>query len=555
MEDISQNFLRGNKNVKTPNVVEHVTSEEWKYRANEIIKCRKDPIYFANNYYTIISVRDSCKKIIELYTKQEEFVNTLVKNDRTICLASRQSGKTTSYCIFVLWLAIFNKDKNILICANKEATSLEFIQRIKLAYELMPLWLKPGVEVDGWNKKSIKFSNGCKISGIATSSDSARGQSCDILILDEFAFVPNNIADEFWQSVYPVISSGKNTKVIIVSTPNGAQGMFYETYERALLGIDKEGWVPFCIEWWEVPGRKEKWKEKTLASMNGDLRKFNQEFGNKFHGSTYTLIPADKLKYYKEYAENKNNPEPIEEGIDLHGIFKLKIYEQPKKGATYVLGADTGEGIGKDYSTGMVFDISDTSNVRQVASFADNIIGQTEFAYVLAKIGSKYNKAFIAMENNGISKATVEALNIIFEYENIINYGTHDAARLGIHSHNTIKVNACLWLKDLMGYKEINIIVNEKQLIFEMGFFERKVPSHVTVFQAVSGKNDDYMMAFIWAMYCIHSGISENYFIVDKHFLTDQGIEIPHLIKNFGDGYYELDGISSFNLLPTTEKW
>ena len=357
MNDISQNYLRGNKNVKTPNVIEHVDVNEYKRRVSEIIKCRKDPIYFANNYYTIVSVRDSCKKIIELYSKQEQLINTFIDNDRIVCLASRQSGKTTGYCIYILWEALFNKDKNILICANKETTALEFIQRIKLAYELMPLWLKPGVEIDGWNKKSIKFSNGCKITGIATSSDSARGFSCDIIVLDEFSFVPNNIASEFWQSVYPVISSGKHTKVIMVSTPNGASGLFYEIYERALLGIDEDGWKHFRIDWWEVPERNDAWKRKTIASMGGDIRQFNQEFGNKFLGSTYTLIPADKLRYFKETVEDKKQAEPIEENIDLHGLFKLKIWEQPKKDRTYILGADTGEGIGKDFSTGLVFDI------------------------------------------------------------------------------------------------------------------------------------------------------------------------------------------------------
>ena len=544
-------YLRGNTNVKTANVTEHVDVNEYKKRVTEIIRCKNDPIYFANKYYTIIG--DNGKQIIELYPKQEKLIKSFCDNDKTVVLASRQSGKTTGYCIFILWYTLFNQDKNVLICANKEVSSLEFISRIKLAYEFLPLWLKPGVIEDGWNKKSIKFSNGCKITGVATSSDSARGQSCDLLILDEFAFVPSNIADEFWQSVYPVISRRKNSKIIIVSTPNGAQGLFYEIYERAKLGIDKEGWQQFKIDWWEVPERDNEWKEKILAGLNNDKRKFDQEFGNVFHGSSYTLIPGDILKQYKEFGERKDKLKPIEEDIDPHGMYKLNIWHKPNKNKTYVIGADTGEGIGKDYSTALVFDITDTSKITQVASFADNIIGNIEFAYVLAKIGKKYGSACIAMENNGISKATVETLNVVFEYENIVSYGTNDASRIGIHSHNTIKFNACVWLKDLMKYNDINIIINDINLIYEMGWFERKVPSPQPIFKAVSGKNDDYMMAFIWAMYCIHSGIVENYYIVDKYFLTNQGIEIPHLIKTYNNGYYN-DEFSSFNMLPAAEQ-
>jgi hypothetical protein len=546
----SNTFLRGNPNVKVAKATEYVTKQEYVYRVKEIIKCKKDIIYFANTYYTIIG--DNGKEIIQLYEKQAELVKCFQNNKNICTLASRQSGKSTAYCIYLLWYALFNEDKSMLICANKESTALSFISRIKMAYELIPNWLKPGIEVDGWNKKSIKFGNGCSITGLATSSDSARGFSCDILVLDEIAFVPNNIIDEFWQSVYPIISAKPNGQIIMVSTPNGAQGLFYETYEKATLKMNSNAWVPFRIDWWDRPGRDDKWKKQILDELNNDMRKFAQEFGNAFHGSSYTLIPGKLTKQYKEYIAGNNN-EPKIKYLDKHKLHYFNEWYNYSKNRTYVIGADTGEGIGSDYSTILVFDITNTTQIRLVASYADNTISPSAFGYVLAKMGALYNNAYIVMENNGVSKSAIDSLYINYEYENIVTYGSKDLSRIGILSHNDIKVDACLWLRDFITNSNINIIIDDAKLIYEMNWFERKIPSHKPVYQAVAGKNDDYMMSFIWAMYALTTKLIENYYIVEKYFVSSEGIEIPHIIKNVNDPYY-IDNDFSSGLLPSPDK-
>lgn len=523
------NTYRGNTNLKGENTVDYISQEEYDFRVNEIIKCKNDIIYFAENYYTIVSI-DRGKEIISLYPKQKELLKCLVDNNRTVVLASRQSGKSSMYCIFSLWLALFNPDKKILIVANKEATALEIVSRIRLAYELIPNWLKCGVKV--WNKGQIIFGNDSAIEGIATSADSARGKSCSILIIDECAFISPSLMESFYQSVYPIVSSGKNSKVIMVSTPNGVGNLFYETYENARLGIDKEGWKPFRMDWWDVPDRDEKWKEKQIASFNNDLTRFQQEFGNAFFGSSYTLLKTDIIQKYKNFVLSDKWFKPKETDIE-NTIYKFKQWFKPEKNNTYLIGGDIADGIGNDSSIILVFDITNGKHIKQVASFNENTISTVEFSYVLVKLASIYNNAHIAVEANGIGRSILDSLESIYSYENVINYG--GTKESGIFSHVQTKANACIWARNITSLIEIDIY--EKLLVAEMEYFEKKL-GKFNIYQAVSTKHDDFMMSFIWALFCLQEEIIDNYYNVERYETTKLNINIPTIIRNYNGEYF-----------------
>ena len=353
----TKQFVRGNEYLKAPHHIEYIPKKDYKWRVKELAKCKKDPIYFAEHYYYIINPEKG-KHIIKLYSKQRELIRTMVDKDRIVVLASRQVGKTTAYNIFALWTAMFYPEQSILICANTGDSASEFVSRIRMAYELIPMWLKPGVLE--WNKRSLKFSNESKIMA-APTSPGVRGKTGNILILDEMAFVDSNIEKEFWEAVYPVVSSSTGTKVIMVSTPNGTGNLFFETWDRAVMGLSEDGWTPFRIDWFEVPGRDQAWKKKQIASLNGDMRAWAQEFGNQFFGSSQTLIEANKIREFKEIViklqEQEVEPLIVNMGTG-DDIFNVKIWEPVKTNATYTIGADVGEGIGGDASTMLVFDMS-----------------------------------------------------------------------------------------------------------------------------------------------------------------------------------------------------
>jgi hypothetical protein len=287
-----------NKNLTKGNIVHPMSQELSDFRVKEIARCMYDPVYFIENYYYIISPKFG-KGIITMYEKQRELLKCMINNNRVVTLASRQVGKTTSYCMFICYMLCFQKHKNVILLANKLSTSKGILRRIKFAFELLPKWLKPGVTE--WNKESITLTNGCTVKAFAASSDGARSEAANVLVIDEMAFVPNNVVDELWGSAYPTISSSKDSKVILVSTPNGTGNKFYELYNA---GITKEGrddvlekWTPFRIDWWDVPDRDEEWKQKQIVAFNYDMRKFNQEFGNCAGGKTLVTV---KDKYTGE---------------------------------------------------------------------------------------------------------------------------------------------------------------------------------------------------------------------------------------------------------------
>lgn len=537
IEDGTFGGLRGNTAIKAANQRVYTTQSEAKVIAEEIYRCMEDIVYFAENYFTIVSYRG--KEIIKLYPKQKELLEQIAKNQNTIVLAARQAGKSTVYTIFALWYAMFNKDKGVLICANKFMTAKELMERIQLAYELLPSWLKLGCKE--FNKGRMVFENDSRIEISATSASSARGKSGEILIIDEAAFVPPNIMDEFIQSVLPIVSSRPDSKIIAVSTPNGTGNWYYETYHKALYNIGEDGWKSFRIDWWDVPGRDERWKQKKIAEFNNDLRKFAQEYGNNFLGSSQTLINAKVIEKYKEVSENYAEAEifPIKD-------WEAKIWHKPEKKRTYILGCDIAEGVGGDFSIALIFDVTDTAKIKLCASFSNNMISPTDFAYVVAKLSSKYNKAMIAGERNGIGRSTMDTIWNVYEMENVLCWKGKNENMLnpGIFSHNNIKVEACIWAKFILESELFEIEFNDKNILFEMEYFEKKANTTRSVYQAVDGKHDDYMMALIWALWMIEPTVADFNFIVESTTTTPTGIPVPRIIKNDTideDEYYSMD--------------
>lgn len=514
-------FFRGNESLKAENFKEYVSAEEYKRRVREIARCRNDITYFSDNYYTIIAPKLG-KHVIKTFPKQRELLRFFQENDRICCLSARQTGKTTSMAIFALHTALFNNDKFIFFAANRLKTSKTFIKRVKLAYELLPNWLKSGIVK--WDVTTIEFSNGSIIEGDATSSDSGRSSSAEILLIDEGAFIPN--FEEFWGSVYPIISAEQGTKVIICSTPNGTGNLFYEFYESARLGTSEDGWKQFTMNWYDKPGRDEKWLAKTKASMRNQVL-FAQNFLNVFTGSSYTLFKAEDIEKFKKTVLASDYAEPKEIEI-RNSIHKYNVWHAPVKGRTYLAGADVGDGIGEDDSTVHIFDITEgMNNMFETASFSSNAVSTTEFSYILALMSTRYNNAHIAVEANGLGRALLDNLRNLFNYENIINYGGKRGS--GIMSHHQIKAEACRFARDFA--TNANLRIMDRYLVAELEYFEKMI-SKLDVYCAKSGKHDDHTMALIWAIFVMQEKIIDNYYMVESYVTTKFGGNLPAKVKN-----------------------
>jgi hypothetical protein len=280
MADPKEKYYLGNDKLPTADTLHEYTPD----MVNEIKKCKKNILYFAENHFYIINL-DRGKERIALYPCQKRVLRSLRDNRFVILLSSRQSGKTTQMTVYCLWNACFNEDQRILIVANKEQTAKNIFKRVRLAYEMLPNYLKPGVVEYG--QTSMTLTNGSSIGISTTSSDAGRGDSCNCLILDELAFIDNHIVEKFWESVYPIISSSKKSKIFIASTPNGTGNLFHTLFMGATDG--NNNWKAERIDWWEIPGRDEKWKHDTIKTL-GSAEAFSQEFGNEFlHGGESSI--------------------------------------------------------------------------------------------------------------------------------------------------------------------------------------------------------------------------------------------------------------------------
>ena len=472
----SETYL-GNPNLK--NVGQNV---EWTEETlQEYVKCKDDPLHFVENYVKIIHV-DQGLVPFEMYPYQREMIHKLNDNRFVICKMPRQTGKSTTIIAFLLHYLLFNESVNIAMLANKGATARELLSRLQLAYEHLPKWLQQGVVI--WNKGNIEVENGSKVVAAATSSSAVRGSSFNIIFLDEFAHVPQNIAESFFTSVYPTISSGESTKVLIVSTPLGLN-MFYKMWIEAEEG--RSDYVPIEVHWSEMPGRDGKWKEETIR--NTSEVQFTQEFECEFVGSTYTLIAPSKLRtmVFKSPVHSANN---------------LDVYEQPKKNRTYALVADTAQGKGVDYSAFSVFDVSEMP-YKQVAVYRDNQISPMLYPNVIYNVGNKYNNAHVLVEVNDIGSQVADTLHYDLEYENImiitmrgragqqIGGGFAKNIQLGLRTSKQIKRIGCAALKDLI--EQDQLIVPDFNTIKELTTFALQN----NTYQAEEGSHDDIAMTLV----------------------------------------------------------
>ena len=417
-----------------------------------------------------------------MYDYQRDMINKFNDNRFVICKMPRQTGKSTTIIAFLLHYLLFNESVNIAILANKGAVARELLSRLQLAYEHLPKWLQQGAVV--WNKGNIEVENGSKVIAAATSSSAVRGSSINVIFLDEFAHVPQNIAESFFTSVYPTISSGESTKVLIVSTPLGLN-MFYKMWIEAEEG--RSDYVPIEVHWSEMPGRDEKWKAETIR--NTSEVQFTQEFECEFVGSTYTLISPSKLRsmVFKTPLHTNNN---------------LSVYEEPKKNHTYALVADTSQGKGVDYSALVVFDVSQMP-YKQVAVFRDNTISPLLYPNVIYNVGNKYNGAHVLIEVNDIGSQVADTLHYDLEYENImivtmrgragqqIGGGFAKNIQLGLRTSKQIKRIGCATLKDLI--EQDQLIVPDFNTIKELTTFALQN----NTYQAEEGAHDDIAMTLV----------------------------------------------------------
>ena len=473
----------GNPNLKRANVQQEWTEEQVK----EYARCMQDPLYFIQNYVRIVSLDEGLIPF-KMYPFQKEMVGTFHKNRFTICKLPRQSGKSTTMISYLLHYSLFNPSVNIAILANKAATARDLLGRLQLAYEHLPKWLQQGVM--SWNKGSLELENGSKILASSTSASAVRGGSYNIIFLDEFAYVPSNVAEQFFSSVYPTISSGKSTKVMIVSTPHG-MNMFYKLWTDA--EEKRNTYVPIEVHWSEVPGRDEKWRKETIA--NTSEQQFQTEFECEFLGSIDTLISPHKLRTlaYK-------TPETSNAGLD--------VYEQPQKDHTYFITADVSRGTKNDYSAYVVFDVTQVP-YRVVAKFRDNEIKPLLFPQKIYHVARAYNQAFVLVEVNDIGEQVANALQFDMEYDNLVMASMRGRAgqimgggfsggraQLGVRTTKAVKKIGCSNLKQLL--ESDKIIIEDFDCINELSTFIVKGSS----FEADDGCNDDLvacMFIFCWA--------------------------------------------------------
>jgi len=454
----------------------------------EIQKCMEDPQYFVENYIKIVSL-DKGLVPFKMYNFQKDMLGTFHKNRFTICKLPRQSGKSTIMVSYLLHYALFNENKNIAILANKASTARDLLGRLQLAYENLPKWLQQGVL--SWNKGSLELENGSKILAASTSASAVRGSSFNIIFLDEFAFVPATVAEQFFSSVYPTISSGQSTKVIIVSTPMG-MNMFYKLWNDAIH--KRNTYVPIEVHWTEVPGRDEAWRKETIA--NTSEAQFASEFECEFLGSANTLVNASKLRNlsYKDAIESSGG---------------LKIYERPIKDHTYFITADVARGTKNDASAFICFDVT-TVPYKIVAVFKDNEIKPLLFPNKIDKVARAYNHAFVLTEVNDIGQQVADTLHFELEYDNIVMCYMRGRAgqimgggfsgtkgQLGVRTTKAVKKIGCSNMKQVI--ENDKIIVEDFDIINELSTFIIKGNQ----FEAEQGANDDLVMCIVlmcWAM-------------------------------------------------------
>lgn len=467
--------------IKRPNAEHEYTPEQ----IEELLTCRDDILYFCRNYVKIITL-DRGEILFDPYDYQVEALDLLSLYRFYIGMWARQSGKTSIISSYALHYAIFNSNKNIGIVSNKESSAKRILDDIKKRYENLPAWMKPGVVE--YSKTFIAFDNGTRIIISATTQDAFRGWPMNLVICDEFAFVPSSNAEEFWASNYPTISSSTKAKVIIISTPNGMFNIFHRLWVQAEAG--ESPFVNHKITWDRIPGKNKKWAAEQIQVLG--IHGFNQEFACKFLGSTNTVINPEVLRTLLASWEDV-------EFTDLQG--RLRLWEKPKEGYKYILGVDPAKGTGEHYSTIQILKLLSVNpvNVEQVGVFESNLTDVYEFSQIINKLSYYYNNAYILCENNGEGSSVVGQLWWNFENENLVNSGSKEAS-LGIRSNKNTKSKAILLMKKLI--EDGSVRLRDKETIEQLG-------SYIEENNKFLGKDkpDDLVDALFWALYLFEMNI------------------------------------------------
>ncbi len=478
------NQYLGNPLLKKANVSVEFTKEQ----IQEYQKCMDDPIHFIQTHMKIVSLDEGLVPF-NMYDFQKNMVQTFHDNRFTICKLPRQSGKSTTIIAYLLHYVLFNQNVNVAILANKSSTARDILGRLQLGYENLPKWLQQGVI--SWNKGSLDLENGSSILAASTSASAIRGGSYNIIFLDEFAYVPSSLAEEFFSSVYPTISSGKSTKVMIVSTPHG-MNMFYKLWTDAQS--KKNDYIPLEVHWSEVPGRDEVWKEETIR--NTSQSQFNSEFECEFLGSIDTLIAPHKLKQMP-YID------PIQSNADLD------IFERPDPKKSYFLTADVSRGTSQDYSAFLVIDVTQMP-YRVVAKYRNNEIKPLLFPQKIYEVAKAYNECFVLVEVNDIGEQVANALQYDLEYDNLVMASMRGRAgqilgagfsggkaQLGVRTTKAVKRIGCSNLKQLI--ESDKLLIPDYDIMSELSTFIVKGSS----WQADDGCTDDLvacLFIFAWAV-------------------------------------------------------
>ena len=532
IEDIQ--LKQGDAYLSNPNLKRANTPIQWsEEQIWEFLKCKEDPVYFTRNYIKIVSL-DHGLVPFKMYPFQEKLISRFHGNRFNICKMPRQTGKSTTCVSYLLHYAVFNDNVNIAILANKASTARDLLQRLQLAYENLPKWMQQGIL--SWNKGSLELENGSKIIAASTSASAVRGGSYNIIFLDEFAFIPNHIADDFFASVYPTISSGKSTKVIIVSTPRG-MNHFYRMWHDAEKGRNE--YVPTDVHWSEVPGRDENWKQQTIA--NTSEQQFKVEFECEFLGSVNTLINPSKLR-------NLVYEDPIKRNAGLD------VYEHPQEEHNYLITVDVARGLGNDYSAFIVFDITNFP-YKVVAKYRNNEIKPMLFPSIIYEVAKGYNDSWLLIEVNDIGDQVANILHFDLEYDNVLMCAMRGRAgqivgsgfsgkksQLGVRMTSSVKKLGCSNLKTLM--EDDKLITVDYDIISELTTFAQRHNS----FEAEEGCNDDLAMCLVIFSWLV----AQDYFKemtdndVRKRIYEEQKNQIEQDMAPFGFISDGLDEMVSF---------
>ena len=522
----------GNPHLKRVGIAQNITEDQ----VREFYKCSQDPIYFAENYVKVITLDHGFVQI-KLYPFQRQAITDINDNRRVIVKAGRQVGKTTMVVAYILWYILFNQDKFVAILANKAPTAREILNRIKIAYEALPLWLQQGVRT--WNKGDIELENNCRVMATSTASSAIRGYSISLLYLDEFAFVPTNIAEEFFTSVYPTISSGTTSKILISSTPNG-MNHYYKMWTEAVDGHN--GFMHIEANWRQIPGRDQKWADEQRRVLGE--QKYLQEMECEFMGSSGTLISGAALKalaFVKPLHK-------AESGIN--------IYQQPIAEHSYSIVVDTSRGKGLDYSAAIVVDVTSIP-YKVVATYKDNNISPLVYPSIIKRLGDYYNAAYALIEINDIGQQVADSLFDDYEYENILStievkgrialtWGYGNKSTRGIRTTKSVKRLGCSLMKNLIESQKI--FIQDFDIIAELSTFISKGTS----FEAEEGSHDDLVMCLV-----LFSWMTNQQFFADmtntniKHKLHEEQLRqieeemlpMPMLNEDVLDGGYVQGGV------------